>query len=935
MFGFIITLIACAVHVPWVLGAVRDRSWWKIALSLAVLVDIAILCAIGSSGIWVTVMWFTELGQASVYWTTFWAKVKLFAFSSILFFLFLWANAQFIRWKLGKEGFPPANKFINPYVVPTHIFSVIASALLSVIVGAAMAGSWSTYLQFGAAAFFNKLDPVFGKDISFYVYTIPWYNVILHYLSFLMGAAAVLVLIGYLTRLDWNYAHSTGREQNRRLMYLLLSHGSFILACALVLLAWKARLSMWELVYSTDGVVVGAGYTDLNARLPVFQIAQWLLGIFAIITLVGALHKSLKFTVWSCICGFGGTLLLWIGGMLAYPAIVQHFNVSPNEFTKEQPYIERNIAATRAAYNLANIHDFEFPIRDSVTDSALRISPGTLGSIRLWDWRVLLSNNHNRQALRTYYGFPDVDVDRYIVKGKPVQLMVAPRELYAGHITEQAQTWQNLRLVYTHGMGVCMNPSNVVLGRGEPDYWVKDIPPQAKYPELGIKQPRIYYGEVTDSYVFVQTSHKEFDYPSDSGTNVLYTYEGSGGVPLGSGLRKLALAWHYDGLRMLLAKELHGGSRILFNRDVMTRVNTLAPFLLYDGDPYCVVADSALWYMVDAYTVSSRYPYSEKHGSDVNYIRNSVKVVIDAFNGIVTFYVADSADPMIQTWEHVFPMLFAPMAQMPASLRKHIRYPEDLLNIQADMLCRYHMNEPGLFYNQEDAWDVAKENDNGNVERMPAYYTLLQLPGSTSDEYAGLMPFTPHTMDFSKPKNNMVAWIAARCDGNKYGELYVYHFPKDRLVYGPLQVNANINQDDKISKDFTLWNQKGSRVIQRDILVIPLPNFELLYVAPIYLQAENANMPQLQRVVVASQTALGYGETFADALQDLLGRQGGYIETLTSGRSINTVDSANYLAEEGRRLFKEYKQLVSEGKFVEAGRRLEALGQILEKMESK
>jgi uncharacterized protein len=935
MLGFIITLIAGAVHIPWIVGAGRKGSWWKLALALAIVIDIVLVSAIASSGVWVAAMWFTELGQASVFWTTFWTKVRLFAIGSLSFFLFLWANALFIRWKLRKEGLGTEKRGAVAFVVPSYFLTVFIGALVSIGMGVSMTASWSTYLQFGAAAQFNKVDPVFARDIGFYIYTIPWYNVILQYLSVLIFATAVLVFISYLSRVDWNYTNSGTRDQNRRVMYLLLSHGSFVLACALALLAWKARLDMWELVYSTDGVVVGAGYTDLNARLPVFQIAQWLFGIFAIVALVGALHKSLKFTIWSCLGGFGGALVLWLVGMQAYPALVQHFNVSPNEFTKEQPYIKRNIVATREAYNLTSIHDFEFPIRDSVTESSLRLSPGTLASIRLWDWRVLMANNHNRQALRTYYGFPDVDVDRYTVQGKPVQLMVAPRELYTEHITEQAQTWQNLRLVYTHGMGVCMNPSNVVLGRGEPDYWVKDIPAQAKYLELGIKQPRIYYGEETNSYVFVQTSHKEFDYPSDSGTNVLYTYEGSGGVPLGSGLRKLALAWHYDGLRMLMAQELNAGSRILFKRNVMTRVKSLAPFLRYDQDPYCVVVDSSLFYMVDAYTVSSRYPYSEKHQGDMNYIRNSVKVVVDAFNGKVTYYVSDATDPMIQTWGRIFPNLFTSMAQMPASMRKHIRYPEDMLNIQADMLCRYHMNEPGLFYNQEDAWDVAKENDNGSVERMPAFYTLLQLPGNTSDEYVGLMPFTPHTMDVSKPKNNMVAWIAARCDGDKYGELDVYRFPKDRLVYGPLQVNANINQDDKISKDFTLWNQKGSRVIQRDVLVIPLSNFELLYVAPIYLQADNANMPQLQRVVVASQTALGYGETFADALQDLLSRQGGYIETPTSGTNKGTGSKANNLSAEGLRLFKEYKQLVSEGKFSEAGRRLEELGQILERMESK
>ncbi len=939
MFGFLITVLFVAVHIPWVLAAIRKRPWKGLAVWSAIAADVAIILAIIASGVWVNAMWFEELGQASVYWTGFWTKVQLFIFGTLGFFLVLWANAKFIQWKVRKEDLHPIGR-TEGIAYPSHGQLVSIFAGVSVIAGLFTASSWETYLQYGAHVGFGKVDAVFNKDISFYVYALPWFNDLATYFFGLIVCAAALTAAGYLTKCVWNYNSWSNEsravmERNRRLKYLLLSHGSFLVACMLLLFAWGARLNMWELVYSTNGVVVGAGYTDLHARLPMYQLAQWLLVIFAAVNFIGAFHKSLKFTVRSLIIGFGGAVLFFLSGMVLYPGLVQHYSVAPNELTKEQVYIERNIVATREAYNLSHIHDKEFALHDSITSSTLQVSAGTLGSIRLWDWRVLIANNHNRQALRTYYGFPDVDVDRYEVQGKAVQLMVAPRELYSDHITEQAQTWQNLRLVYTHGMGVCMNPSNVVLGRGEPDYWVKDIPAQAKYPELGIKQPRIYYGEVTNSTVIVQTSHKEFDYPSDSGTNVLYTYNGTGGVPLGTGLHKLALAWAFDGFRMFMASELHAESRILFDRDIITRVKKLAPFLRLDFDPYCVVADSALYYMLDAYTVTDKYPYSEKHGADINYIRNSVKITIDAFNGRVMFYVSDSTDPMIQTWERIFPSLFTPMEQMPASLRKHIRYPEDLLNIQADMLCRYHMNDPGLFYNQEDAWDVAQQSGDGNVGRMPAYYLLMQLPGHATEEYVGMLPFTPHTKDPANTKNNMVAWIAARCDGDAYGELYVYHFPKDRLVYGPLQVNANINQDDKISQDFTLWNQKGSNVIQRDVLVIPLPNFELLYVAPIYLQSENANMPQLQRVVVASQTALGYGATFNEALQDLLNRQGGHVEVLAGGLTNNVAGGDSNLADEARRLFSEYKQLNSEGKFAEAGRRLEMLGQILVKMESK
>jgi uncharacterized membrane protein (UPF0182 family) len=619
-------------------------------------------------------------------------------------------------------------------------------------------------------------------------------------------------------------------------------------------------------MYSTRGVAFGASYTDINVSMPVLWIMMTIAVATAVILLI---NIFLRRSVLSLLAIFIWIVVGIIGAGFV-PGLVQRYAVEPNELAREAPYIENNIRFTSLAYGLDKIQEQDFTQVDPLTPEALADNEATLRNIRLWDYRPLQQTYQQIQAIRLYYRFLDIDLDRYTINGEVRQVALAARELDKNQL--QSPTWVTQKLQFTHGYGVVVNPINEVTRDGLPQLWVKDLPPESTV-GLEVVRPEIYHGEATEDYIFVQTREREFNYPSGN-QNVYTNYEGTGGVVLDSYLKRLAFALRLADVNMLLSQDFTASSRVMLYRNITERASHLAPFLNYDHDPYLIIGpDGHLYWLLDAYTTSDRFPYSEPIGN-LNYIRNSVKVVVDAYNGTPTFYVVDDEDPLIKSYQAIFPRLFTPMSDMPGWLRAHLRYPEDLFSIQARLYQTYHMRDVNVFYNKEDLWQLPREkleNSSQPVEVEP-YYVMLKLPGETNSEYVLTQPFTPDN------KDNLIAWLAARSDGENYGQLVAYRFPKQELVFGPLQIEGRIGQDPEISAQLTLWSQSGSEVIRGNLLVLPIED-ALLYVEPLYLQAVSGQIPELKRVIVVSGDQVVMRETLAEALQALFGEAG---PTLTS-----------------------------------------------------
>jgi len=620
-------------------------------------------------------------------------------------------------------------------------------------------------------------------------------------------------------------------------------------------------LNMFELLYSTRGVAFGASYTDVNVTLPALWVMLIVACVAATILLINIVLRRpalslLAIFIW-VIVGVIGTGLV--------PNIIQRYIVEPNELAREAPYIEDNINFTNMAYGLDKIQEADFSQLESLTPETVAAHGTFLKNIRLWDYRPLMQTYQQIQAIRLYYRFYDVDFDRYMVDGELRQVALAPRELDKSQL--QSPTWVTQKLQFTHGFGVVANPVNEVTREGLPQLWVKDLPPAAIFEDLTINRPEIYYGEDAGDYVFVNTTEREFDYPSGE-QNVFASYEGAGGVVLNGLVTRLAFALRLADANMLLSQEFTPESRVLLHRNIGDRVRAVAPFLEYDSDPYLVISreDGHLYWMQDAYTTSDLFPYAEPIGN-INYIRNSVKVVTDAYNGSMKFYVAEPDDPLVNTYAAIFPDLFSPITKMPAWARTQIRYPEGLFRIQSRLYQTYHMRDVNVFYNKEDLWQVPNENFSGNTQPVEPYYVTLRLPDNTDDEFVLIQPFTPNN------KDNLIAWMAARSDGENYGQLVTYRFPKQELIFGPLQIEGRIDQNPEISAQITLWDQGGSEVIRGNLLVLPIGN-SLLYVEPLYLRAENGQIPELKRVILASGTTIVMEETLGEALVSLFDDMG-------------------------------------------------------------
>ena len=829
------------------------RRWTatRIFLILAGVLVLFIILNI-SKGFYSEWLWFSNLGYGSVYTTILKTKVMLF-FSAAIIFCILFLGNLVLATRLASK----TEAHFWPWSVANQIQKrlrlgvILGTALLSLIFGMVAQGNWQVVLEFFNGQPFGITDPVFSREISFYVFSLPfrhflrgWFTSAL--IITILGSTGVYLLSYTVQRLKFDFARP------------VLAHVGGLVIAVLGLFAWGYWLGIWELVFSTRGVVFGASFADIHAKVP----AQWILLVVVIIFIGIILFSILRRNTRWPLYGIGGWIVVAIIAGAIFPSLVQRFQVQPSELAREGPYIEYNIQFTREAFALDRVEEQPFPAEEVPSSQDIAQNETTIDNIRLWDHRPLKDTYNQIQAIRLYYDFNDVDVDRYIIDDEYRQVMLSARELSVEKLAGQAQTWVTRRLQFTHGYGIALSPVNEVSAEGLPILLVKDIPPVG---DFNIERPQIYFGEKTNQYIIVRTKTQEFDYPTGT-ENVYGHYQGEGGVSLDSFLRRLVYAWQLGDFNILISGELTHESKVLYYRNIRERVNHLAPFLELDSDPYLVVMEGRLFWIQDAYTTTDRYPYAEPLSGGINYIRNSVKVVIDAYNGSVTFYVTEPEDALIRTYQAIFPRLFVPIEQMPESLRVHLRYPEDMFSIQASVYQSYHMRDARVFYNKEDLWSKPKEVYAGKEQPVEPYYVIMNLPGEEKDEFLLMLPFTPAN------KNNTIGWMAARSDGDNYGKLLAYHFPKERLVYGPSQIENRIGQDTVITEQLALWSRGGSRVIRGNLLLIPLGK-SILYVEPVFLQAEAGGLPELKRVIVAAGEQIAMEPTLEESLAAIFGTE--------------------------------------------------------------
>ena len=926
----------------------RRRRWiWLILVAIVVLL---FLVSRGLS-IYLSALWFDSLGYSSVYWYIFRLKVELFLVFFILTAAILRAGFWLIERAFASFALGRRTVFINQQPVnisPARVLRPLAwviSVGAGVIFGLGMRESWRSFALYFHQAPTGLTDPIFGKPVSFYLFTLPIYDTVSEwvlYLSFIVLIGAIIYAALALTQQGFD----TGADSRKARPASLLAV-SVTLACWLVILAWRFLLSRYPYLWEDHQGFSGVTYVEAQHLLPAFTWVAVSLVLAAIICLINAFTiRKLRVLI----AALAIPLAVYVIGAIIIPAYVTAFVVKPNELGRETPYITYNIEWTRRAFGIDRLEQKNFDVDSSTEAFNLQDTRATLDNIRLWDWHALQDTLKQIQAIRTYYDFPDVDVDRYQIGGQNRQVMIAARELNDNKLPESSRNWINQKLIYTHGFGATMNTANGFTPEGMPRFILSNMPIESTAPEIKVTRPQIYFGQLTDTDVYVKTKQKEFDYPQGD-VNSYTSYEGTGGIQVQGGLRRLILAWALDDLSKLpFSDDVTSESRVMIHRNIREIINGLAPFLIYDRDPYVVVGnDGGLYWIVDAYTESSTYPYSKHYQvdkNDVNYIRNSVKVVIDAYNGSTNFYVFDPQDPLIAAYRSTFPSLFRDASQMPSDLRAHIRYPETLMRAQGEVFGLYHIQNTKVFFQQEDLWSIAQQvgvdSDNKKqVQPIDPYYVLMQFPGEqTKTEFSLIFPFTPAN------RNNMIGWMAGRCDGENYGKLFVYDFPKSRLIDGPLQIEARIDQNAQLSSQFTLWNQQGSRVVRGHLLVIPMGK-SLLYVEPIYLRAESSPMPELRLVVLATQDRLGYGNTFDEAVNNLFGeaakpgqeqkqparaqpKPGATPEP--SAPQTNGAQNVQQLIDRAVQEFDEYQRLTSQGKLAEAGKKLEEHKRTLEEL---
>lgn len=807
-------------------------------------------------------LWFREVGYLSVFTKVLWTKIFLGIWAGIIFFIFAGINIWFARRSV--PVFPNLEDIDYRFrkraglVMKKGFNWVIFLAILvaSAFVCMEASNHWRQYLTFVNATPFGIKDPVFNQDISLYIFRLPFWSYIFSWSLTVIVITAIGVAIVYIADKTIDLVSRTPSVTLGARGHLL-----FLLSLFLIIKGIGYRLAAYHLLNAQHGTAFGAMYSDLHARLPLMNIMMSACFLAALVILYSIRQKGWKIPAYSV----GGLIVISILAGAGYPELVQQIRVKPNEFSMEKPYIQRTIEFTRNAYGIKELKEVQFPGTGTLTASDIERNEATIKNIRLWDYRPLSATYQNLQAIRPYYnlkGPEGIDVDRYKINGESRQIMIAGREL--GGTPEIEGSWVRNRLQYTHGYGVVASPANEVSAEGLPTFLLSGIP-MGGNSAIPLKEPRIYYGENTDKYVVIDTTQNEFDYPQGE-KEASTRYTGKGGIPMGSFFRRALFALRYGDWNLLFPGAIRPSSRIMLRRQISERINTIAPFLKYDRDPYMVISNGRLYWIQDAYTTSAAYPYSEPYqlwddDYPVNYVRNSVKITVDAYDGTVNFYVTDTQDPVIRTYQKIFPKLFHAFSDMPTDLRAHVRYPEDLFKLQASVFSTYHMTNPAAFYRKEDVWNFPIEVHQDKAPMQP-YYVIMKLPGEKQEEFIQILPFTPPNRD------NMIAWMAAKCDPHDYGKLIVYHFPE--LAFGPAQIEARIDQDTVISGQLSLWDQSGSKVIRGNLLVIPIED-SLLYVEPLYLQSTGSQLPELKRVIVAYGRKVVMDNTLNDALSQIFG----------------------------------------------------------------
>ncbi|WP_263352512.1 UPF0182 family membrane protein [Acidicapsa acidisoli] len=900
----------------------------------------------------VEALWFRSLGYGGVFAKSLGLQWGIFAAFAVVTFLVLYGTFGLLR-RAHYADLPsghtiiiagqPVKLSVEPVI---RVLAVGVSLLVAGISGAAMMAEWPALALFWYApqASGKVADPIFGMPLNFYLFTLPAWHILLNWL--LMLAVLPCIIAGLFLLITSGANAALGALDGHRVRYGLSATRwrglSIAVAFLLLVAALREYVGRFDLLFDPHTIFQGVSYTDAHVSIIGMLVISIALVLGAVIAAVSAVQASrsrllVAAILPAAVCYVVFAVVGWYVG---------NFVVKPNELVREQPYISNNIEMTRQAFGLDKFQQREFPAETTVGATDPANNQATLQNIRLWDWHALQDTLRQIQEIRTYYDFPDIDIDRYEIDGKKREVMLAARELNVDKLPESSRNWINDKLIYTHGYGITMNPVNGFTSEGLPTLMLSNMPVQSTVSGLDVKRPEIYFGEMTNTDVYVKTRQQEFNYPQGQ-SNSLTSYEGTGGIVLGGFLRRILIAIDRNDLGKLpFSDDVNSASRLLMRRNIRDRVSALAPFLTFEQDPYIVLGnDGRLRWVIDAFTTSDNYPYSSHYRVDdqsINYLRNSVKAVIDAYDGTTTFYVFDDQDPILATYRQIFPDLFKDRSTMPAGLGKHVRYPELLLKTQAEVYGLYHMTNPEVFYNREDLWTVAAEvglGDSGEQTTMAMQpnFVLMKLPGDDGEEFVEILPFTPAN------RNNLIGWIAGRSDGANYGTAVVYDFPKTKLVDGPLQIEARIDQNAQLSGQLTLWNQQGSHVRRGSLLVIPCGK-ALLYAEPIYLQAERSPMPELRLVVLALQDKLAYGTTFEAALASLFG---GNASSLTAteapqpsapAQSVagapQPVADLNGLISEASRDFADYQRLTSEGKLGEAGQKLEQLKRALDKLNS-
>ena len=887
-------------------------------------------------------LWFQSFDFVSVWWFRVKAEMITWAVFTGIAFIWLWFHLKLANRNSSKASAGASFKIQTPFSFLNQVIEQLQRSFtdanqekmltqkaygfvmkgvvvgVSVLFGLTAKAWWEELYLYLNQQPYGLVEPVFNQDVSFYLFSLPLFNHIQNWFVSLFVVTLVLVGWIYFSRNILLVFFSKDREFSSIKTHLIL-----LLSVTFLLFSVGTWLSLFDLMFSESGAVYGAAYTDVSVLIPVKKLLMGLFFVEALLILF-LIPKPMFALPY-----FGIVLILltyFVGGRFL-PNIVQNYVVSPNELVKEKEFISRNIEFTRDAYRLSDVVEQDFPAAHNLSYNDIESNKIIVDNIRLWNQEPLKQTFGQLQEIRLYYEFGSVDVDRYMIDGKPRQVMLSARELDSSQLTQQAQTWTNRHLIYTHGYGVCMSPVNKVTVDGLPEFFIKDLPPRY-HEDLLVTQPEIYFGEKTVDYVVVNTKQKEFDYPKGD-SNVYTSYQGKGGVVLDSFFKRLVYAIKFSDFKLVFSSLFTPESRLMYDRVITMIPKKIAPFLVFDRDPYLVVTDEGeLKWMFDAYTLSKYFPYSEPFNGRVNYIRNAVKVVIDAYDGQTDFYMMDTDDPLIQAYAGIYKDLFKPLSEMPVSIQKHVKYPKDLFSVQAMMLNTYHMTDPQVFYNREDLWEFPQETYEEVEKTMSPYYLVTRLPGEEKEGFVLMLPFTPTN------KHNMIAWLAASSDLETYGQFTVLKLPKEKTIYGPMQIESRIDQDTEISQSLTLWGQAGSRVIRGNLMIIPIKE-SLLYVEPIYLQATQSKFPELKRVVVAYQDKVVMRENLTTAILDVFGMSLDYVsetvEKLNDGKVLTETDAV----EDVIAVFTLLKTSLQSGGWADFGVNMEALESAIEVLQKQ